>query len=313
MKAIQFQQYGGSEVLEYVDVPQPSPGAGQVLIKVAATSFNPVDAGIRGGYLAEVFAIDLPHTPGIDVSGTIAELGEGVSGWRVGDQVVALLPMDADGAAADYVLAPVEALAVAPTTVPLADAAALPTVGLTAWQALFEIAGIAAGQTILINGAGGAVGSFAIQLAAQAGAVVTVTAKPRDAARLRDHGAAHVIGYIDYAATPFVITGQPFDVVLNLIGTTDTQTEALLGTVADGGVHVGTMTAGTERPDRGVRAQRIFVRSDAAQLARLVSRVDAGTLSIDVADRRPLSEASVVHEASDSGHLPGKTILVPQA
>lgn len=312
MKAIQFQQYGSNEVLEYVDVPQPSPGAGEVLIRVAATSFNPVDAGIRGGYLAEVFAIDLPHTPGIDVAGTIAELGESVSGWHVGDRVVALLPMDADGAAADFVLAPVEVLVSAPTAVPLADAAALPTVGLTAWQALFEIAGITTGQTLLINGAGGAVGGYATQLAAQAGAVVTATAKPRDTARLREYGAAHVIDYIDYDAQPFAVAGAPFDVVLNLVSTTPHQTDALLSLVADGGVHVGTMTAGPEHTERGVRTQRIFVRSDAAQLAGLVSRVDAGTLRIDVADRRPLSEAAVVHEASDSGHLPGKTILVPQ-
>lgn len=313
MKAVQFHQYGGSDVVEYVDVPQPSPGAGQVLIRVAATSFNPVDAGIRGGYLTEVFAIDLPHTPGIDVSGTIAELGEDVSGWNVGDAVIALLPMDADGAAADYVLAPVDVLATAPTAVPLADAAALPTVGLTAWQALFEIAGVAEGQTVLINGAGGAVGGYATQLAAQAGAVVTATAKPQHASRLRDYGAADVIDYIDYAAPSLAVTGQPFDVVLNLVSTSDTDTEALLGVLADGGVHVGTMTAGPESPARGVRSQRIFVRSDAAQLAGLVSRVDAGTLRIDVADRRPLSEAAAVHESSDSGRLPGKTILFPEA
>ena len=312
MKAVQFHQYGGSDVVEYVDIPQPSPGAGQVLIEVAATSFNPVDAGIRGGYLAEVFAIDLPHVPGIDVSGTIAELGDGVSGWNVGDSVVAMLPMDADGAAADYVLAPADVLAAAPTAVPLTDAAALPTVGLTAWQALFEIAGLTEGQTVLINGAGGAVGGYATQLAAHAGAVVTATAKPHSAARLRDYGADHVIDYIDYAAEPFTVTGEPFDVVLNLISTTDAETEALLGVVVDGGVHVGTMTAGPESPARGVRTQRIFVRSDAEQLAGLVGRVDAGTLRIDVADRRPLAEAAAVHEASDSGRLPGKTILVPR-
>lgn len=313
MKAIQYRRYGGSDVVEYVDIQRPTAGAGQVLVKVAGTSFNPVDAGIRGGYLTEVFGIELPHVPGIDVAGTIAELGDGVEGWSVGDAVVALLPMDADGAAADYVPAPTESLAAAPQSVPLADAAALPTVGLTAWQALFEIAGVSAGQTVLINGAGGAVGGYAIQLASSAGAVVTATAKPDDTDRLRRRGAHHVIDYIDYTATPFAVADAPFDVVLNLVGTPPEATEALASVVADGGVYVGTMTSGPERPQRGLRAQRVFVRSDAGQLAGLVDRVDAGELHIDVADRRPLAEASAVHEAYGAGRLPGKTILVPDA
>lgn len=311
MKAVQYHRYGGSEVLSYTDVERPSPGAGEVLVKVAGSSFNPVDAGIRGGYLTEVFAVRLPHVPGIDVAGTIAELGAGVVDWHVGDAVVALLPMDADGAAADYALAPAEALAAAPQTVPLADAAALPTVGLTAWQALFEIAELTAGQTILINGATGAVGGYAIQLAHEAGAVVTATSTPRHARRLRERGADHLIDYLgDVSAA---IPGGPFDVVLNLVGTTEEQTDALIAAVTDGGIHVGTMTAGPENPGRGVRTQRVFVRSDAAQLADLVRRVDAGTLHVDVADRRPLADAAAVHAASDEGRLPGKTILVPDA
>lgn len=312
MKAVQFRRYGGSEVIEYVDVPQPSPGTGQVLIQVAGTSFNPVDAGIRGGYLSQVFAIEFPHVPGIDVAGTVAGLGDGVTGWAIGDAVVALLPMTSDGAAADYVLAPAESLAAAPASVPLADAAALPTVGLTAWQALFEIADLTPGQKILINGAGGAVGGYAIQLAAQAGAEVTATGKPDAAPRLSERGAARVIDYIDYDSTPFTVTGAPFDVVLNLVSTTPEQTDALLSLVADGGVHVGTMTAGPEHTERGVRTHRAFVRSDAAQLAELVRRVDTAELRIDVAARRPLAETAAVHEEADTGLLAGKTILVPE-
>lgn len=99
--------------------------------------------------------------------------------------------------------------------------------------------------------------------------------------------------------------------VLNLIGTTDEQTEALLGVVADGGFHVGTMVFGPQNPGRGVRTQRVFVRSDAAQLAELVDRVDEGRLRIEVVNRRPLAEAAAVHDDSDAGRLSGKTILVP--
>jgi NADPH:quinone reductase-like Zn-dependent oxidoreductase len=311
MKAALYHRYGGTEVLQCEDVQRPTPGAGQVLVKVAATSFNPVDAGIRGGYLSEAFAITFPHIPGIDVAGTIAEVGDGMTGWNVGDPVVGFLPMDADGAAAEYVLVPAEVLASAPKSVALVDSAALPTAGLTAWQALFEIAAVRAGQTILINGAGGAVGGYAVQFAKQAGAIVTATASSRSAERLRGYGADRIIDYIDYTATPSALAGQPFDVVLNLVSTTPDETAALVGVVADGGFHVGTMTSGQEDPARRVRTQRVFVRGDAAQLADLVSRIDAGQVQIDVADRRALSEIAAVHSDADAGRLAGKTILVP--
>ncbi len=257
-----------------------------------------------------MFAITFPHVPGIDVAGTIVEIGTGVTNWSVGDQVVGLLPMDADGAAADYVVAPVDALAAAPRSIPLADAAALPTAGLSAWQALFEIARLTPGQTVLINGASGAVGGYAVQLASQAGAIVTATTKAGHADRLREYGAARIVDYIDFAATPLVDAG-PFDVVLNLVSTTSEQTAALVGAVADEGVHLGTMVAGQPDSARHVRAQRLFVRSDPAQLTSLVDHIDSGRLRTYVADRRPLADLPAVHEAADSGRLPGKTIVLP--
>ncbi|UMB69531.1 NADP-dependent oxidoreductase [Mycobacterium paraterrae] len=309
MKAVRYHQYGASDVLRYEDAPHPVPGAQQVVVKVAATSFNPVDAGIRGGYLAQVYEVSFPHIPGVDVAGTIAEIGDGVRGWNVGDAVVAFLPLDADGAAAEYAVVPADALAAAPSSVPLADAAALPEPALTAWQALFEIAGLTAGQSVLINGASGAVGGYAIQLAQQAGARVTATAKDRDAQRLRALGAERTVDYIDYDQSPIHVEGAPFDVVLNLVSTTDEQTDALIRLVADGGFHVGTMVFGPKDPPRGIRTQRVFVRSDAAQLAELVERVDQGRLRIEVADRRALAEAAAVHADSDNGRLHGKIVL----
>lgn len=311
MKALYYRTYGDSDVLEFDELPRPVPGPSQMLVKVAGAGFNPVDAGIRGGYLSQVYAITFPHIPGVDVAGTIVELGDEVEGWNVGDDVLAMLPLDADGAAAEYAVAPADALAAAPNSVALADAAALPVAGLTAWQSLFEIAGLTAGQAVLINGASGAVGGYAIQLAKQAGALVSATARSRDAERLRGYGADRIVGYVDYTESPVTVEGAPFDVVLNLVSTSPEQTEALLGVVADGGFHVGTMTSGPDRTERGVRTQRVFVRSDAAQLTDLVGRVDAGHLRIDVADRRPLGQAAAVHDDSDAGRLHGKTILVP--
>jgi NADPH:quinone reductase-like Zn-dependent oxidoreductase len=127
---------------------------------------------------------------------------------------------------------------------------------LTAWQALFDLAGLKAGQTILINGAGGAVGGYAVQLAKQAGAVVTATASARSATRLRRYRVDRIIDYIDYTHTP-IAGGQKFDVVLNLVSTAPEETAALVGVVADGGFHVGTMTSGQEDPSRGARAARL--------------------------------------------------------
>ena len=158
MKAVRYHEYGDASVLRYEDADRPKPSAGEVLIQVAATSFNPVDGAIRAGYLQQVFPIRFPHTPGIDVAGTVAAVGPGVSGFSVGDPVIGFLPMTGNGAAAEFALAPADLLAAAPSSLPLAQAAALPSAALTAWQALFEHADLRAGQRLLINGAGGSVG-----------------------------------------------------------------------------------------------------------------------------------------------------------
>jgi NADPH:quinone reductase-like Zn-dependent oxidoreductase len=310
MKAVRFDQYGDVDVLAYEDVDTPVPGPGQVLVKVAATSFNPADVAIRAGYLSEMLPLTLPHTPGVDLAGTIAELGPDVSEWQAGDAVVAFLPMTEPGAAAEYVLAPADVLAAAPSAVDLAEAAAMPASGLTAWQALFEHAGLKAGQTILVNGAGGGVGGYAVQLADAAGATVTATASARSAERLRTFGADEII---DYTVTPVTQAAGDtrFDVVLNLVANSPEDAEALAGLVADGGIFVTATTPAEGDAGRGVRTARMGVRSDAAQLAELVSMVDAGGLRIDVAGRRPLAELADVHRDSQQGGLPGKVVIVP--
>src|SRR5580704_11588488 len=307
MKAVRYHSYGDSDVLAYEDADRPAAGPGQVVVKVAGSSFNPVDVAIRAGFMQQVFPVTLPHIPNFDVSGVIAEVGEGVSGWSAGDAVVAFLPMTAPGAAAEYAAVPAEALAAAPRTVELADAAALPSVGLTAWQALFEYAGLKAGQSILVNGAGGAVGGYAVQLAKQAGATVTATASARSTGRIRSYRADQIV---DYTATPLLqaVAGQQFDVVLNLV---PANPEEIAHLVADDGTFVSTTTPGPEDAGRGVRTVRVFVRSDAAQLAGLVARVDAGDLRIEVAERRPLTDLADVHDQAAAGRLPGKTILTP--
>jgi NADPH:quinone reductase-like Zn-dependent oxidoreductase len=310
MKAVRYHSYGDSGVLVYEEADRPVAGAGQVAVEVAGAAFNPVDVAIRAGFVQQVFPVAFPHIPNFDVAGVIAEVGEGVSGWSAGDAVVAFLPMTAPGAAAEYVAVPADVVAAAPRTVELADAAALPSSGLTAWQALFEYAELKVGQSVLVNGAGGAVGGYAVQLARQAGATVTATASARSAGRVRSYGADQVI---DYTATPLpqAVGGQRFDVVLNLVRTTPDETAQLADLAADGGVVVSTTTPGPDNAGRGVRIAQVFVRSDAAQLGELVARVDAGDLTIDVAQRRPLTDLPAVHDQAAAGQLPGKTILIP--
>lgn len=313
MKAVRFHEYGDPGVLRFEDVEQPVAGPGQVLIRVAATSFNGVDGNIRAGFMQGPIPVALPHTPGIDVSGTVAALGEGVEGvegFGVGDRVVGFLPMTDDGAAAQYVLAPAGILAAAPTSVDLADAAALPVVGLTAWQALFDHAKLTAGQRVLVNGAGGAVGGYAVQLAKGAGAHVIATASPRSRDRVKAAGADEVI---DHTTAAVNTATAGVDVVLNLAPIEPAQLAALLDVIRPGGVLVNTtvwMPAPSD-DERGVRGIDLFVRSDAQQLAHLVELADRGELRIEVAQRVPLAELAALHTDAAAGNLPsGKTIVL---
>lgn len=310
MKAVRYHSYGDSSVLVHEDAERPVAGPGEVVLRVAGTAFNPVDSMIRAGALHDVFSVTFPHIPNYDVAGVITEVGEGVSRWSVGDAVVAFLWLGDPGAAAEYVAAPAGILAAAPRTVALPDAAALPSVGLAAWQSLFEHARLERGQRVLINGAGGAVGSYAVQLAARAGITVTAVASAGSLGRLHSYGADEIA---DRRVTSVLQgdAGRDFDAVLNLAPANPAETVQLAGLAAEGGIFVTTSGPVPEVLDRAVRTARVFTRSDAAQLGELVSCVDAGDLQIWVADRRPLAELSAVHAEADAGRLPGRTVLTP--
>src|SRR6187551_1517371 len=234
MKAMRFHEYGDPTVLHYEDAEQPVPGAGQVRVRVAGTSFNSIDGNIRGGFMQGPIPVTLPHTPGPDIAGTVDALGEGVTGLAVGDRVIGFLPMTDDGASAEYTLAPAEILAPAPVSIPLADAAALPVVGLTAWQALFDHAELKAGQRVLINGAGGAVGGYAVQLAKNAGAYVIAVAGPSSSKQVEAAGADEIVGHTTTAVA------EPVDVVLNLAPVEPDRLAELLTWIRPGGVLVST-------------------------------------------------------------------------
>ena len=313
MKAVRFHQYGDAGVLRYEDVDNPGPAAGQVRVRVAGTTFNGVDANIRAGNMQGPMPLTLPHIPGLDVAGTVDALGEDVSGLQPGDRVVGFLPFAVDGASADYVLAPAESLAPAPSSIPLADAAALPLAGLTAWQALFEHAGLRSAQRILVNGASGVVGGYAVQLAKAAGSYVIATGSASSREHLLARGADQVV---DHTATEVssAVTG-PVDVLLNLAPITPEQFAALATLVGDGGVVVNTtvwMPAPSDEA-RGVRGIDLYVRSDAQQLSELAARVDRGELIVDVAERVALRDLATVHARAAAGTLTGKVVIVPGA
>jgi len=308
VKAIRYHEFGGTEVLRSEEVSRPVPGVGEVLLKVAATSFNPVDDHIRLGVLAEAIPTSLPITPGLDVSGTVVEVGDGVDGIHVGDAVVGMFPLDAHGGAAEYAVIAADFVAAAPSTISLADAAALPLTGLAARQALIELAQVTAGQTVLVNGAGGAVGSMVIQLAVEAGAVVTAVDGLRHADRLRALGASNVVEPLDLAAGPAAV-GGPFDIVVNHVRHTPEDLEKLAAFVADGGVGVSSAGAIPADNTRSTRSENVWVAPSGANLADLVARLNAGSLVLTIADRRPLDQLRVVHEDAQAGRLTGKTLI----
>src|SRR5215217_6480540 len=216
--------------------------------------------------------------------------------------------MTEDGASAEFVLAPAELLTGAPSGIPLVDAAALPSASLSAWQALFEQADLKAGQRVLVNGAGGGVGGYALQLAKQAGATVIATAGPRSKDTVGALGADRIV---DYNATEAI--SEPVEVVLNLVNAPESDLAGLSDLVSDGGVLVSTTSPVRNDPGRDVRSVRLFVRSDAGQLATIVERVDSGELRVDVSERFPLSEIARVHELGEAGKFRGKVILTPDA
>jgi NADPH:quinone reductase-like Zn-dependent oxidoreductase len=310
MKALRFHEYGDISVLRYENADPPRPGAGEVLVKVAGTAFNPVDTWFRSGIIRQIFPVSLPHTPGLDLAGTIVELGKGVNAPSPGQAVAGFLPMTGPGAAAELAVAPAAILVPVPASIPLADAAAIPVPGLTAWQALFEHGNLSSGQRVLINGAGGGVGGFAVQLARQAGAHVIATASPRSAATVRSQGADQIVDYTAVKVRDAV--ADPVDLAVNLVPGSRQDTEALLGVIRAGGILVSATSPGGEFPHRDVRVVFFSVRSDPAQLTQIVERVAAGEIRLDISGRRPLADTPLIHQQSEAGGIRGRVVLIPE-
>jgi NADPH:quinone reductase-like Zn-dependent oxidoreductase len=303
MKAIRIHQYGGPEVLAEVEMQRPVPGADDVLIKVQAAAVNPIDWKIRAGYVKEVFPLTFPATLGWDVSGTVEEVGAAVTQFKRGDEVYALIQ---GGGYAEYAVAGKAVVARKPRTLDYVQAAAVPVAGLTAWQALFEVAQLKAGQKVLIHAAAGGVGNFAVQLAKAKGAYVIGTASSKNQAFLRGLGVDQTI---DYQKTRFEDVVRDVDVVLDTVGG-DTL-ERSFKVLKSGGILVSLVQPPSPESAAkyGVRAQFYGGHASSSDLAEIAKLIDEGKVKTVVETVLPLAEVRRAHELSETGHGRGKIIL----
>jgi NADPH:quinone reductase-like Zn-dependent oxidoreductase len=306
MKAIRIHSYGGPEVLSYEEAPRPTPGAGEVLVRVHAAALNPVDRFTRAGYLQGMVDFALPFIPGVDLAGVVEAVGEDVDTVAVGDAVYGYSNMMRQGAYADYAVVGGGEVAAKPASLDFVAAASVPLAGMTAWQGLFDVGGLQAGQTVLIHGAGGGVGSLAVQFALAKGARVLATAGSDKIELLRELGVAEAI---DYTTTRFEDVARDVDVVFDTVG--GELLERSLTALKPGGILV--TPAGQPDADaavaRGVRASGMMAQANAAQLNEIAALIDAGTVKPVVSTVLPLAEAQSAHAQLEAGHIRGKIVL----
>ena len=306
MKAVRIHSYGGPEVLSYEDAPRPSPGTGEVLIRVHATSVNPFDIAARNGYMHSYFNYSLPLTLGTDVSGVAEEVGEGVTNVSSGDVVYTRAGVFRDGANAEYVLAFAADVVRPPEGLDYIQSAALPHVTLTAWQALYELANLSSGQTVLIHGAAGGVGHIATQLAKLRGAKVIGTASV-NIDFLSELGVDQAI---NYATTAFEDVVSDVDVVLDVIGG-DTQQRSWK-VLKPGGILISTVQPPSEEIAAAHNVRIGFTATNppiGPTLTTVAQMVDSGQLTPHVSTMLPLREIRRAHEMLEAKHTHGKIVL----
>lgn len=307
MKAIRMHEYGPASVLRYEDAPRPDAGPGQVLVRVATAGVNPIDWKFRAGYLKDMIPLSLPWIPGFDFSGTVEAIGPQVTAFAVGDAVFGKSSFPAGGSYAQYVVVPTTDIIRKPAGVTHIQAAAVPAGGLTAWQALFGdgMLELAAGQTLLVLGAAGSVGGFAIQLAKRKGVRVIA------AGRASQHAHLHALGadvILDTAQSDLSAAGK-VNAVLDLVG--GELAERAWPQLKQGGAYVSTLAppSAEEAAARGVRTGLLFTQTDASQMAEIAGLIDRGVLTVHVAKTLPLENAREAHELLEGHGLVGKVVL----
>ena len=306
MKAVVIHEYGGPEVLKYEDVPQPEPKQDQLRIHVIAAGVNPVDGMIRSGMFDKEGHRAFPVILGGDISGVVEKVGSNITKFKSGDPVFAYVSLDNSGGYAQYALVTEREAAPKPRSLIYVEAAAVPIVALTAWQALIDTAKLKAGQTVLIHGGSGGVGSFAIQIAKAHGAKVIATASTANQELLKQLGADVAI---DYTKQNFENVAKDVDVVLDSIGK-DTLARSY-GVVKKGGIIVSLVA----RPDpaelekHGIRGEALSVDPNSDELSEIGKLIDEKKINVIVSQTFPLSEARKAQEQVATGHTRGKIVL----
>ena len=308
MQAIAITAFGGPDRLTLTDLPLPSCGPDQVVIKIQAAGVGMWDVKVRQGNV-RLEGQHFPLVLGWESAGTIEQGGTLVTGLNVGTPVICATYQVGIGHYAQYVAVPADLVAPAPSSLDALHAAALPVNGLTAYQALYELLKLQKGETLLITGAAGGTGTLAVQLAAGVGAHVIVTARSRNHPYLQQLGATELI---DYAQTDFVNAvhmahPEGIDAVLDCVGG-ETAARSLQ-VVRDGGRLVTIVDLEQVTPTRHIDAQLLYFRPDGRQLAELTKLVDAGQLTVHLDQVFPLAEAKQAHEQLETRHHQGKIVL----
>jgi NADPH:quinone reductase-like Zn-dependent oxidoreductase len=300
MKAVVVHQYGGPEVLKFEEYPDPVPGQGEVLVRVAATSVNPIDYKRRAGLTKDFYPLKFPGLMGVDIAGTVVKIGPGVEGFSVDDQVFAM----ATDTYAELCVVPAAILAQIPKGLDLIQAAALPLVTTTGNQ-LISAAGIKAGQTVLVAGAAGGVGRSAIFTAKQRGATVIAGVLKKQIGQAKTFGADQVVATDDDSA---IAKLPPLDVVADAVN--GKTAEKLIAKVKPGGVFASVLGAPRNvEKYPGVKVETVYAKPDTKTLVFMAEAVRDGKLEIPISRKLPLRDAGEAQAVAEEGGI-GKVLLV---
>jgi NADPH:quinone reductase-like Zn-dependent oxidoreductase len=306
MKAIVVHEFGGPEVLKYEGTSRPEPKENEVLVRVIAAGVNPVDGAIRSGKYAKFFGSKPPFIPGYDIAGVVEKTGPKIDNHKPGDAVYAYLDLDRGGGYAEYAVARDREVSAKPKSLSFVEAGGVPLAALTAWQALIDAGKLSAGQTILIHGGSGGVGSFAIQIAKARGAKVFATASTPNQDLLKQLGADVAI---DYTKQKFEDIAKDVDVVLDSVGK-DTLRRSY-GVVKKGGFIVSLVA----RPDPAelekhrIHGAPLSVTPNSDELAEITKLIDDKKIKVVVSQTFSLTDAAKAQEQAATGHTRGKIVL----
>ncbi len=306
MKAIVAHEYGGPQVLKLEEVPVPTPKDDEILVKVFAAGVNSFDGTLRSGKYAKPNGTQLPWHPGYDIAGVVEKVGGKVTKFKVGDPVYAMVNILKGGGYAEYALARETDAALRPATLNFVEAAGVPSVALTAWQAMVDKANVQSGQTVLIHGGSGGVGMFAIPFAKIRGAKVFATASTANQDFLKQLGADVAI---DYKTQKFEDIAKDVDVVIDGVGGETLARSYPI--VKKGGIVVSL----SDRVDQaqlgkyGIRGTSLVVQNNGDDLAQIGKLIDQGKIKVIVSETFPLADANKAEAKADLGHTRGKIVL----